>query len=331
MPPRRRVAGVAPSPVEDIRPDLVRELLYAVQNEVGRVVVGQSAAIELLLGALLVGGHVLLEGVPGVAKTLLGQAFARTLELDFGRVQFTPDMLPSDLTGTVVLRQGELSFSPGPVFTQVLLGDEVNRTPPKTQSALLEAMQEAQVTVDGTTHLLPVPFLVLATQNPLEFEGTYPLPEAQLDRFHMRAVIGYPSFADEYSLLTLEHRGVRPSSLTEINAVAGADTVADAATLVDATRVDQAVLGYVLGVIRATREVPGVQVGASPRAGVHLLAAAKAAARMAGRDFVTPDDVAGRVPAVLGHRVVLSPEAELERLSPASVLGQALARVPVPR
>ena len=327
----RRAAPVPGRPDSAPTSDLVPQLLADVQDEVRRVVVGQDGVVGLLLGALLVSGHVLLEGVPGVAKTLMAQAFSRTLELSFSRVQFTPDMLPSDLTGTVVLRRGELTFAPGPVFANVLLGDEINRTPPKTQSALLEAMQEGQVTVDGVSHPLPDPFFVLATQNPLEYEGTYPLPEAQLDRFHMRATVGYPSYDDEIALLRLAHRGVAPVTLDDVRAVADGDVLAAAQDVVEDTRVDDAVAAYVVQVVRSTRDVPGVQVGASPRAAVHLLAAGKAGARMNGRDFVTPDDIAAAVPPVLAHRMVLTPEAELERLSPLAALQQALARVPVPR
>jgi len=332
--PRRTAgldAGVDPRLDPRLDPLVVPRLLADVQAEVGRVVVGQEQVVATLLGALLVGGHVLLEGVPGVAKTLLAQAFSRTLALSFSRVQFTPDMLPSDLTGTTVLRRGELTFAPGPVFASVVLGDEVNRTPPKTQSALLEAMQEGQVTVDGVSHPLPDPFFVLATQNPLEYEGTYPLPEAQLDRFHVRASVGYPAYDDEVALLRLAHRGVTQSSLAEVRPVVDAATLADAVDVVQATRVEDGVAAYVVQVVRATRSAPGVAVGASPRAAVHLLAAAKAAARLAGRDFTTPDDVAAAVPRVLAHRLVLTPEAELERLSTTTVLEAALGRVPVPR
>ncbi len=306
-------------------------LLDRVQEEVARVVVGQEDAVERLLGAVLVGGHALLEGVPGVAKTLLAQAFSRTLGLSFRRVQFTPDMLPSDLTGSVVLRRGDLEFSPGPIFAGVVLGDEINRTPPKTQAALLEAMQEGTVTVDGTTHPLPDPFLVIATQNPLEFEGTYPLPEAQLDRFHVRITVDYPSEDDELALLRLRHRGVTPATLDDVQVVATPGALRAVTAVVETTLVTEEVLGYVVGVVRATRDLAGLQVGASPRAGVHLLAAAKASARLAGRDFATPDDVAGAVPTVLAHRLVRTPEAELERVSAETLLDRAVGRVPVPR
>jgi MoxR-like ATPase len=308
-----------------------------VAAEVRRVVVGQDDIVDLLLAAAVVGGHVLLEGVPGVAKTLLARAWSAALGLDFRRVQFTPDMLPSDLSGTVTLRlddagvRQDLAFRPGPVFTNVLLADEINRTPPKTQAALLEAMQEAQVSVDGVSHPLPRPFLVVATQNPIEYEGTYPLPEAQLDRFLLKVDVGYPTAADEEAILRLGHRGVTPATLDNVRVAASPADIDAAQAEVDATAVTDEVAGYVVAVVRRTRELPSVALGASPRAAVHLLAAARAAARLAGRAFVTPDDVAAMAPAVLRHRLVLRPEAELERYRPDDAVAAALASVPVPR
>jgi MoxR-like ATPase len=298
---------------------------------VSKVILGQRDVLDTLIAALMVGGHVLLEGVPGVAKTLLANTTARALGMEFRRVQFTPDMLPSDLTGTMTLRERELVFRPGPVFTNVLLADEINRTPPKTQAALLEAMQERQVSVDGQPHPLPDPFLVVATQNPIEYEGTYPLPEAQLDRFLVKIDIGYPPEQDEVAILRLAHRGVAPATLDDVRAVVGAEELRAARTDVDATSVTDEVASYIVAVVRRTRELPSVTLGGSPRAAVHLLAASKAAARLAGRAFVTPDDVARMAHAVLRHRLVLSPEAELERYRPDDAVTAALSSVPVPR
>ena len=312
--------------------DAVLEALRdRLSKAVRTVVVGQDDTLDVIVGALSVGGHVLLEGVPGVAKTLLATTLARALGLDFRRAQFTPDMLPSDLTGTMTLRDRELVFRPGPVFTNVLLADEINRTPPKTQAALLEAMQEGQVSVDGVARPLPEPFLVIATQNPIEYEGTYPLPEAQLDRFLVKVDVGYPSASDERALLDLSRHGLVSATLDAVQAVTDADEIARARAEVDATTVAPEVADYVTALIRRTRDLPSVEVGASPRAGVHLLAAAKAAARLSGRAFVTPDDVARVAPPVLRHRLVLRPEAELERFRPDDAVANALATVPVPR
>ncbi|MDQ4142649.1 MAG: MoxR family ATPase [Actinomycetota bacterium] len=309
----------------------MKELRDRVVSEVGKVVIGQDEVTEALLLAAVVGGHVLLEGVPGVAKTLLAETFARALAVDFGRVQFTPDMLPSDLTGTMTLRQGDLVFRPGPIFTSVLLADEINRTPPKTQAALLEAMQEHHVTIDGRPHDLPEPFLVVATQNPIEYEGTYPLPEAQLDRFLFKVNVGYPSEADETAMLRLSRNGLRAAGTTEVERVADAKDLLEARRIVDETTVSDEVAAYVGAVVRQTRTLPAVEVGASPRAAVHLLAASKAAARSAGRAFVTPDDVRRVGAIVLPHRLVLRPEAELERYTPDAATAAAFQAVPVPR
>jgi len=298
---------------------------------VGNVVMGQHEALDALLVALAVGGHVLLEGVPGTAKTLLASTFARALGLDFRRAQFTPDLLPSDLTGTMTLRDRELVFRPGPVFTNVLLADEINRTPPKTQAALLEAMQEGQVTIDGEGHVLPQPFLVMATQNPIEYEGTYPLPEAQLDRFLVKVLVGYPSVEDERALLALDRNGLTPTAVGAVKPVVTGAEVMAVRSEVDQTAVSGEVADYVTALVRQTRLLPSVAVGASPRAGVHLLVAAKASARLWGRHYVIPDDVIRVAPGVLRHRLVLRPEAELDRFTPDAAVANAIAAVAVPR
>ena len=309
----------------------MKELANAVRTAVAEVVVGQDEVVTRMVGALVCGGHVLLQGPPGVAKTLLARAFAQTLGLDFARAQFTPDMLPSDLTGTMILHGDELVFRPGPVFTNILLADEINRTPPKTQAALLEAMQEQQVSVDGDARPLPSPFFVVATQNPIEYEGTYPLPEAQLDRFLMQLEVGYPTAEDERAMLALPRDGVSPVGLDAIPQVASAAELAQARSTLDSVAVEPAVAAYVIDVVRRTRELPGVVLGASPRAATHLLVAARAAAMIAGRSFVTPDDVAEAAPAVLAHRLVLTPDAEFERFTAHDAIRIAVGEVPVPR
>jgi MoxR-like ATPase len=309
----------------------VRELLDRIAAEVAKVVLGQDDVVRSVLIALASRGHVLLEGVPGTAKTLLAHAFSRTLGLDFARIQFTPDMLPSDITGTMTLRASKLTFRPGPVFTNILLADEINRTPPKTQSALLEAMQEGQVTVEGEAHPLPDPFLVVATQNPIEYEGTYPLPEAQLDRFLMKVDVTYPDEESEIEMLSLDRRGVVASTIDDVGAVATAKEVDAARAEVDATIVSSEVAMYIAALVRQSRTLPSVLLGASPRAAVHLLTASKAHARLEERDFVTPDDVVDVAPAVLRHRIILRPEAELERTTPDDALRAAINAVPVPR
>ena len=289
----------------------MRDVVDRISKEVHKVVVGQDDAVELALCAAAVGGHVLIEGVPGVAKTLLANALARTMALTFKRAQFTPDMEPSDLTGKLGPGQLGTVFHPGPVFTNILLADEVNRTPPHTQAALLEAMQEHQVTVAGETHILPEPFLVIATQNPLNHAGTYPLPASQLDRFLLRIRMDYPSEEDEAEILALEHHGVMPATLMDVaTSITGADLL-EARRVVDGTGISPGMLRHVARLVRATRSAPEVELGASPRAGVHLLAAAKAHARIEDRNYVTVDDVERVAHPVLEHRLVPAHDSEV--------------------
>jgi MoxR-like ATPase len=305
----------------------------ALRDEVGKVVVGQDGVLSGLVAALLVRGHVLLEGVPGVAKTLLVKTLAAALDLDTRRVQFTPDLMPSDVTGQLVLEGGTFRFREGPVFTNLLLADEVNRTPPKTQAALLEAMEERQVSVEGAARPLPEPFLVVATQNPVEYEGTYPLPEAQLDRFLFKLVVPYPTAEQEQAILARHDAGLDPHDLRAagVRAVAGAADLAAGRREVQAVRCDPAVLGYVVSLARATREAPSLALGVSPRGATMLLHAAKAWTWLSGASFVTPDAVKAMARPTFRHRIQLRPEVELEGGAPDGVLEGILATVPVPR
>lgn len=307
------------------------EVRALIHQQVTKVVIGQSHIIDATLAAMAVGGHLLIEGPPGVAKTLLVSAISRACSIDSKRIQFTPDLLPSDVTGTLTLRGSELTFRQGPIFTNLLLADEINRTPPKTQAALLEAMQENQVTIDGSSHPLPSPFTVVATENPIEYEGTYPLPEAQLDRFIMKLQVGYPSAGEEETLLNLRRSGVSPSTLNEVQPVLNATDLLALREEVDAVTVSGAVIAYVVGLVRRTRELPSVELGASPRAGVHLLAVAKAWACASGRHYVVPDDVVAMASPVLSHRLILTPEAELDHFTPAQAIQNVLSTVPIPR
>ncbi len=312
-----------------------RERLGAVRTEVAKAVVGQEAAVSGLLVALLCGGHVLMEGVPGVAKTLLVRSLASALSVQTRRVQFTPDLMPGDITGSMVIdsSHGELTFREGPVFTNLLLADEINRTPPKTQSALLEAMEEGQVSVDGVSHALPRPFLVAATQNPVEYEGTYPLPEAQLDRFLLKVVLPVPERSQELEIVSRHAAGFDPQDVSSsgVTAVAGAEDIEAGRRAVQGVQVSPEVAGYVVDVARATRNAPSLGLGASPRGAVALMRTARAWAWLSGRDFVTPDDVKALAQATLAHRLSLRPEAELEGVDVSAVLGSALGSVAVPR
>ena len=315
--------------------DELRAALGAVRAEVAKAVVGQDAAVSGLVIALLCRGHVLLEGVPGVAKTLLVRSLSAALALDTKRVQFTPDLMPGDVTGSLVYdaRTAEFSFREGPVFTNLLLADEINRTPPKTQASLLEAMEERQVSIDGIPRPLPDPFLVIATQNPVEYEGTYTLPEAQLDRFLLKLVLPMPERAEEIEVLTRHAAGFDPRDLAGagLRPVATAEMLARARAEVGHVQVAPEVLGYAVDVCRATRQSPSLSLGVSPRGATALLATSRAWAWLSGRTYVTPDDIKALAHPTLRHRVQLRAEAELEGVSTESVLDTVLASVPVPR
>jgi MoxR-like ATPase len=312
-----------------------REAFNAVRAEVAKAVVGQDAVVSGLVVALLADGHVLLEGVPGVAKTLLVRALATALALDTKRVQFTPDLMPGDVTGSLIYdsRNAAFEFRQGPVFTNLLLADEINRTPPKTQAALLEAMEERQVSIDGVPRPLPDPFMVIATQNPIEYEGTYPLPEAQLDRFLVKLNVPLPAREDEFGMLLRHANGFDPRDLAGagLSAVAGAADLSAGRAAARAVTIAPEVLTYIVDLCRATRSSPSVSLGASPRGATALLRTARAWAWLSGRDFVTPDDVKALARPTLRHRLALRAEAELEGATTDAVLEGVLAIVPAPR
>ena len=308
----------------------VRERGARILDEVERAVIGKRDALELVLLGLLADGHVLIEDNPGLAKTLMARSFAAVTGLRFTRVQFTPDLMPSDVTGSAIYdqRTGELRFQPGPIFTHVLLGDEINRAPPKTQAALLEAMQERQVTSEDGTRELERPFLVLATQNPIEYEGTYPLPEAQLDRFLLRISVGYPDRAAELELLG--RRMERGRDEVELDRVVDRDELLAMQRAVETVHADDAILAYAVDLVTETRESPQVQVGASPRGSLALLKLSRARAALEGRDFVTPDDVKLVAVPALAHRIMLRPELWIQRVEAADVVRDCLDRCPAP-
>ncbi|GGE64685.1 AAA family ATPase [Nesterenkonia cremea] len=313
----------------------LRDTFHRVRQEVSKAVVGQDGAVTGVLIGLLTRGHVLLEGVPGVAKTLLVRSISAALSLDAKRVQFTPDLMPGDVTGSLVYdaSTGDFAFREGPLFTNLMLADEINRTPPKTQASLLEAMEERQVSVDGVGRQLPDPFLVAATQNPTEYEGTYPLPEAQLDRFLLKVNLALPERGEEIEVIRRHAAGFNPSSLTEagIRPIAGAEHVLAARKAVWQTTVAPEVIAYIVDIARATRQAPSFQLGVSPRGATALMNSAKAWAWLCGRDFVTPDDVKALSLPALRHRVSLSPEAAMDGVSVDDLLQGILTTVPVPR
>jgi MoxR-like ATPase len=303
----------------------------AILDEVERAIVGKRDAIRLVLLGMLADGHVLIEDFPGLAKTLMARAFAQVTSIGFTRVQFTPDLMPSDVTGSSIYnqRESDFEFRPGPIFTNLLLADEINRAPPKTQAALLEAMQERQVTIEGVTHQLAPPFLVLATQNPIEYEGTYPLPEAQLDRFLLRIGVGYPERDQEWEVL--ERRLERAADEVELDPVVGRDELLEMQRAIEQVHVDRSVGLYMVDLVSATRSANGVQVGASPRGSLALLKLSRCRAAVEGRDYITPDDVKGVAVPALAHRLALRPELWVQRLRPDDIVLELLDSVPTPK
>lgn len=304
-----------------------------IRTTLGNIIVGQKDTIDLLIAGLLADGHLLLEGVPGVAKTLSAKLMAKCISASFSRIQFTPDLMPSDVIGTAVFspKTAEFQFRQGPIFGNIVLVDEINRAPAKTQSALFEAMEERQITVDGHTYKLEEPFMVLATQNPIEQEGTYRLPEAQLDRFLFKIEVKYPSLEEEIAILTNQHQHKPEEQLQEIREVLSVEQIRSLRATIKALVVEPKLLAYVAQITHETRNNKSLYLGASPRASLAMVNGAKALAAMAGRDFVTPDDIVKVATPVLAHRVMLSPEKEMEGLTPADIIAQIIKKIEVPR
>lgn len=325
----------SPAPVRENTVELVRSICTRLRAEIGKVIIGQEEAVELLLTSLLCGGHVLLEGVPGTGKTFLVQAFSVSLSLDFGRVQFTPDMMPGDVLGTNLFNFQTNSFilTQGPIFTQILLADEINRTPPKTQAALLQAMNERAVTIDKQTYSLGDEFMVVATQNPIEQQGTYPLPEAQLDRFLFKVVIGYPSREEEREIILRHGHNAAMPKIADfaMQPVVSRSEILNARKAIAKIRISPELVDYIVDIIRETRNHPAIETGASTRAANMLASAARAYAAVCGRDFVIPDDIKRLVPPILRHRIVLTPASDIEGIGTDRVLHAIVDQIPAPR
>jgi MoxR-like ATPase len=320
---------------EYIHSDYIQNVVNQIRAEVSKVIVGQDAVLEQILVALFSEGHALVEGVPGTAKTLLVRVLAQVIGAQFGRIQFTPDLMPADVTGTNIFNMASATFTlrQGPIFTDLLLADEINRTPPKTQAALLEAMEERQVTIDGDRHRLSPLFTVLATQNPIEYEGTYPLPEAELDRFMVKILVDYPTEQEEWQVISQWDAGFNSRRLEDValQPLQDASVVLQCRTAIRRITVEQGIQRYIVSIIRATRNTPGISWGASPRAAVALLLCSKAMAAIRGRSFTTPDDVKEIAKPVLRHRIILRPEAEIEGATPDQVIDSVIAGIEVPR
>lgn len=312
---------------------LVQHSAFAIKNEIAKVVVGQSRMVDLLIIALLTGGHVLIEGVPGIAKTLTAKLLAQALKIDFSRIQFTPDLMPTDVLGTTVfnVKTADFSFNKGPVFTNLLLIDEINRSPAKTQSALFEVMEEKQATIDGKTYPMSLPFFVIATQNPVEQEGTYKLPEAQLDRFLFRVKIDYPSLQEEMSILHRFKNDFSQKQTVQIASVLNADNIFACSAIIEKVHIKDELIEYIAKIIDSTRNNGDLFLGASPRASLAILKSAKAQAAINGRDFVTPDDIQAVAYPVLNHRIILNPDKEIEGISEEEVIKEIIDKIEVPR
>ena len=321
--------------MENLEKSLVKELADKISTELKKVIIDQEELIEEALIGLLSGGHILLEGVPGLAKTLLVRALSRVISLDFKRIQFTPDLMPADITGTRIfnMQTREFELKNGPIFTNFILADEINRTPPKTQAGLLEAMSEGTVSIEGEMFTLPQPYMVFATQNPLEYEGTYPLPEALVDRFLMKLLIEYPSVKGEVEVLKRHNEGFSSIDLdkTDLKAVCTGEDILTCREQVQKVRVDEALMEYIVSIIAETRSNPSLEIGSSPRGSIALLQCAKACAAYEGRDYVIPEDIKKMAVPTLRHRIVLKPELELEGVRPEQVLKDILSKVKVPR
>jgi MoxR-like ATPase len=319
--------------VQHIATDPLVQLAEQIQEQIGKVIVGQHNMTELLLAGLLADGHILIEGVPGVAKTLAAKLIARLIQANFSRIQFTPDLMPSDVLGTSVFnpQSASFQFKPGPVFGNVVLIDEINRAPAKTQAALFEVMEERQVTVDGQTHKLQAPFMVIATQNPIEHEGTYRLPEAQLDRFLMKINVGYPGLEDEITILQRQNQQAIVKSLDDIKAIVSPEVLENARQMVRMVHVEPKLLEFIAKIVWETRNDPALYIGASPRASIALLNVAKALSVLHGRNFIIPEDILQATPPVLRHRISLTPEKEMEGVTTDDVLKEIIARIEIPR
>jgi MoxR-like ATPase len=320
---------------EHKRTDLsqLNEAVQKVRSEIAKVIVGQDAMIELMLAAILADGHVLIEGVPGVAKTLTAKLLARCIDVPFSRIQFTPDLMPSDVIGTSVFnpQSGSFTFKHGPIFSNIVLIDEINRSPAKTQAALFEVMEEKQITYDGTTYAMPPPFMVLATQNPIEQEGTYRLPEAQLDRFLFKISVNYPTLDEEVMILQYAHSGKTTHFTEEVQPVLNAEQITNYRNIISSLHIEEKVMRYIAELTNETRNNKAIFLGGSPRASVAILKSSKAIAAMAGRDFVTPDDVIKVLPSVLRHRLILTPEKEMEGSTADEVIESIVKKIEVPR